>query len=228
MDEEILRKLCAKKAVEYIKNNFIVGLGAGRNIACLIELISKENLKIKVVTPSDNTRKLCFKYGIEVIEACLVDKVDVAFDGCCEVDEDFYASKGAGGVFTKEKIVGAMAKEYILLIDKSKLKKKLTFKFPVALEIVKDSLKYVCRSVSELGGEFSVRTSNNKDGYLITEDGNLLLDVKFENIDDFKKLNFDLKNITGVIETSIFTTEVTKLILAAYDGVKVISRGDVK
>ena len=228
MNEENLRKLCAEKAMEYIKNNTVIGLGAGRNIACLIELISKSvqnNLKIKVVTPSDNTKNLCIKYGIEVIPTCFVEEVDVAFDGCGEVDENFQASKGGGGVYTKEKIIGSMAKEYILLIDEQKLTKQLNCKHLVSLEVVKDSLSYVSKMVKGLGGEPATRTTNNKDGYLITDDGNFILDIKFENIKDFKELNDKLNDIIGVIGTSLFIREVTKLIVAGENGVRVISKG---
>lgn len=227
MNENDLRKLCAEKAMGYIKNNTVIGLGAGRNIACLIELISyevkKNNLKIRIVTPSDNTKKLCINYGIEILPTYLVEEVDVAFDGCGEVDENFYASKGGGGVFTKEKIIGAMAKEYILLIDEQKFSKELSCKYPISLEIVKDSLGHVSKSVKTLGGCPTVRTSNNKDGYLITDDGNFILDVKFEVISDFKQLNDKLNSIVGVIETSLFTREITKLIVAGENGVNVIS-----
>ncbi|GKX67552.1 ribose 5-phosphate isomerase A [Inconstantimicrobium mannanitabidum] len=227
MDEENLRKVCAEKAIGYIKNNTVIGLGAGRNIACLIELISKEiqhNLKIKIVTPSDNTRSLCIKYGVEVVPTCFVDEIDVAFDGCGEVDEMFYASKGGGGIFSKEKLIASMAKEYILLIDEKKLTKKLNCKCPISLEITKDSLAYVSTMVRSLGGNPVARVSYNKDGYLITDDGNLLLDIKFEDIRDLKKLNNDLNEINGVIATSIFTKEVTKIIVAGDAGVRIISR----
>ena len=225
MNEDNLRELCATKAMEYIKNNTIIGLGAGRNIACLIELISKsteDNLKIKVVTPSDNTKNLCIKNGIELIPTCFVDEIDVAFDGCGEVDEKFYASKGGGGVFTKEKIIGSMAKEYILLIDEQKLKKELSREHSVSLEVVKDSLGYVSKMARNLCGSPVVRTTNNKDGYLVTDDGNFLLDIKFENIKDFKELNDNLNDIVGVIGSSLFTREVTKLIVAGENGVRVI------
>lgn len=227
MNEEDLRKLCAKKAMEYIDDNTVIGLGAGRNIACLIELLSKaikNNLKIKVVTPSLNTKNLCIKYGIEVLPTCFVDEVDVAFDGCGEVDENFYASKGGGGVFTKEKIIGSMAKEYILLVDEQKLTKELSCKYPVTLEVIKDSLGYVSKMVKNLGGVPIVRTTNNKDGYVITDDGNFLLDVKFQNVGNFKNLSDDLNYIPGVIETSIFTKEVTKIVVAGENGVRVISK----
>lgn len=228
MNEENLRKLCAEKAMEYIKNDTVIGLGAGRNVICLIEIISesvkKNNLKIKIVTPSDNTRNICIKYGIEVLPTCLVEEVDVAFDGCGEVDENFYASKGGGGVFTKEKIIGSMAKEYILLIDEQKLKKELGLMYPISLEVIKDSLSYVSKMLRNLGGDSIVRTSNNKDGCLVTDDGNYILDVKFNVIDDFKNLDNNLNNITGVVGTSLFTREVTKLIVAGENGVRVISK----
>lgn len=228
MNEDNLRRLCAEKAMEYIKNNTVIGLGAGRNIACLIELLSKaiqkDNLKIKVVTPSDNTKNLCIKNGIEVIPTYFVEGIDVAFDGCGEVDENFYASKSGGGVHTKEKLIGSMAKEYILLLDEEKLTKELSCRYPVSLEILKDSLGYVSKMVRTLGGDPIVRITNNKDGYLITDDGNFLLDVKFENIKDFKKLNDDLNDIVGVIGTSLFMREVTKLIVAGDNGIRVLSR----
>jgi ribose 5-phosphate isomerase A len=213
--------------MKYIKNNTVIGLGAGRNITCLIELISeasKDNLKVKVITPSDSTKKLCIDYGIEVLPTFLIDTVHVAFDGCGEVDENFYASKGFGGVFTKEKIVGAMADDYILMTDEQRLTKKLSCNHPISLEVVKPSVGYVSKMIKNLGGSPVVRISNNKDGYLITDDGNLLLDVKFESVTDYKKLNDELKSITGVIETSIFTKEVTKIIVAGENGVRVISK----
>lgn len=227
MNEDNLRRLCAEKAMEYIEDNTVIGLGAGRNIACLIELLGKavqNNLKIKVVTPSLNTKNLCIKYGIEVIPTCFVEEIDVAFDGCGEVDEKFYASKSGGGVHTKEKIIGSMAKNYILLVDEQKLTKELSCQYPVSLEVIKDSLGYVSKMVKNLGGVPIVRTTNNKDGYVITDDGNFLLDVKFENVRNFKKLNDDLNDIVGVIETSIFTKEVTKIIVAGENGVRVISK----
>lgn len=228
MNEDDLRKLCAQKAMEYIKDSTVIGLGAGRNIACLIDLISEEvnknNLKIRVVTPSDNTKRLCIKHGIEVLPTYLAEEVDVAFDGCGEADKNFYASKGGGGVFTKEKIIGAIAKDYILLIDEQKFSKELSCKYPVSLEIVKDSLGHVSNSVKTLGGCPTVRTSNNKDGYLITDDGNFIVDVKFEVISDFKQLNDKLNSIVGVIGTSLFTREITKLIVAGENGVRVISK----
>ncbi|GFZ32090.1 ribose-5-phosphate isomerase [Clostridium zeae] len=228
MNEDNLRKLCAEKAMESIKNHSVIGLGAGRNIACLIDLLRKamdeNNLKVRIVTPSDSTKRICIKNGIEVLPTSFIEEVDVAFDGCGEVDENFYASKGGGGVFTKEKLIGSMAKEYILLIDEQKYKKQLSVIYPISLEVVKDSLGYVSKRVKTLGGDPLVRTTNSKDGYLVTDDGNFILDVKFNAIEDFKELNNKLNDIVGVVGTSLFTREVTKLIIAGENGIRIIQK----
>ncbi|MED4224594.1 ribose 5-phosphate isomerase A [Neobacillus cucumis] len=227
MDANELRKLCAKEAMKYIHHDFIIGLGAGRNIECLIELLDEEiknGLKVKVVTPSYDTKRRCVEKGIEVLETYFVDEVDVAFDGCGEVDKNFYASKSGGGVHTKEKLIAAMAKEYILLIDEEKYSDTLSCKYPIALEVIKDSLSYVIKNVKKIGGEPTVRRSSIKDGYTITDDGNFLIEVQFQSINDFKELNDHLNNIDGVIGTGLFTKEVTKLIIAVKNDVRVISK----
>lgn len=227
MDENELRKLCAEEAMKYINNNSIIGLGAGRNIVCLIEYLGeavKNGLKIKIVTPSYSTQKLCLEYGFEVLPLCFTENVDVAFDGCGEIDKNFYASKGGGGVHTQEKLVAVMSKEYIILADEKKLTKHLNSKYPISLEVIKDSLSYVKKITTKLGGMPVVRTSSNKEGYTVTDDGNFLLDVEFKNIVDYKKLNEDLNKIQGVVGTSLFTEEVTRIIIARENGVEVLSR----
>jgi ribose 5-phosphate isomerase A len=215
-----LKKNCAKEALKYIKNNSIIGLGGGSTISYLIDYIKEnKNLKVKVVTPSFKTKMLCIKNGLEVLHTCSVDKIDVAFDGCDEVDENFNALKSGGGIHTKEKLIANMADDYILLVDNTKFVKNLTFKYPVVLEVLEDSLKYVDRLVTELGGKPTVRTSNAKDGFIISDNGNLLVDVMFERIKDIYKLENSLKNICGVIDTSLFINVVTKVLIAGDSGV---------
>jgi ribose 5-phosphate isomerase A len=150
--------------------------------------------------------------------------VDVAFDGCDEVDEDLNALKSGGGIHTKEKLIAAMSNEYILLVDNTKLVKTLTFKHPVVLEFLEDSLKYVEKKVIELGGQPTIRSSTAKDGFTISDNGNLLMDVMFNNVQDIYDLQEKLKNIYGVIETSLFTNVVTKALVASSDGIKMISK----
>lgn len=225
MTSDDLKKNCAKEALKYIKNNTIIGLGGGSTISYLIDYIKEnEDLKVKVVTPSAKTKMLCIKNGLEVLHTCSVDKVDVAFDGCDEVDENLNALKSGGGIHTKEKLIAAMADDYILLVDNTKFVKTLTFKHPVVLEILEDSLKYVERAVTELGGKPTIRNSSAKDGFTISDNGNLLMDVMFYNVQDIYELENKLRNICGVIDTSLFTNVVTKAVVASSSGIRVISK----
>lgn len=225
MDSNDLKKACAKEAMKYIKDGMIIGLGGGRSIAYLIDYIKEDkNLKVRVVTPSMKTKLLCIENGLEVVHTCSVDKVAVAFDGCDQVDEEFNALKSGGGIHTKEKLIASMSEDYILLVDEEKFEKKLTFKAPVVLEILEDSLKYVERKVVELGGRPFVRTSDIKDGFTISDNGNLLMNVTFNEVKEIEELNKKLKNICGVIETSLFTNVITKVIISSENGIKVISK----
>jgi ribose 5-phosphate isomerase A len=225
VDDNDLKRICAKEAMKYIKNGMKLGLGGGRSIAYLVEYIKADkDLKIKIVTPSIKTKMLCIENGLEVIHMAFVKRIDVAFDGCDQVDEDLNALKSGGGIHTKEKLIASMADDYILLVDEAKVEKSLTFKSPVVLEILEDSLKYVERKVIELGGKPEVRSSDIKDGFTISDNGNLLMNVAFENINDIKKLNDKLINICGVIETSLFTNVITKAIIAGENGIRMISK----
>jgi ribose 5-phosphate isomerase A len=225
MSDNDLKKKCAKEALRYIKDDMIVGLGGGRSISYLIEFIKEEkNLKVKIVTPSTKTKMLCIENGLEVLHTSFVDKVDVAFDGCDQVDENLNALKSGGGIHTKEKLIASMSEEYILLVDEAKVEKELTFNVPVVLEIFEDSLKYVERKVLELGGNPVIRSSDIKDGFTISDNGNLLINVFFKNVDDVYKLNDRLIKICGVIETSLFTNVITKAIIASEEGIRVLSK----
>lgn len=220
-----LKKECAKEALKYIKNDTIIGLGGGSTISHLIRYIKEDkNLKVKVVTPSFKTKLLCIENGLEVLHTFSVDKVSVAFDGCDEVDENLNALKSGGGIHTKEKLIASMSEDYILLVDKAKFSKTLTFKHPVVLEVLPDALKYVEGKVKELGGIPTLRTSSSKDGGTITESGNLLIDAAFSDVKDIEKLEQDLNDITGVFDISLFTKVVTKVLITDEEGTRVVSK----
>lgn len=225
MSGDDLKKQCAKEALKYIKTDTIIGLGGGSTISYLIGYI-KENkdLKVKVVTPSFKTKLLCIENGLEVLHTFSVDKVSVAFDGCDEVDENLNALKSGGGIHTREKLIASMSEDYILLVDKAKFSKTLTFKHPVVLEVIPDSLKYVEKKIKELGGIPTLRSSSAKDGGTITESGNFLIDAVFKDVKDIQKLEDDLNDITGVVDISLFTKVVTKVLITDEEGTRVISK----
>lgn len=224
MSEYNLKKICAKEALKQIKPKSIIGLGGGSTIAYLIEYIKEANLDIKVVTPSFKTKSLCVESGLEVLNTSLIDEIDIAFDGCDEVDEKFNAIKSGGGIHTKEKLIASMSKDYVLLVDDSKYVNHLTNRYPIVLEIIEDSLSYVQKKVKRLGGDPKIRSSKAKDGYTITDGGNLLIDVWFESIDDIYLLEKNLKDICGVIDTSLFINVVTKILITGKDETRIVSR----
>ncbi|QWU14520.1 ribose-5-phosphate isomerase [Paenibacillus sophorae] len=219
-----IKKVCAREALKLIKTGTIIGLGGGSTISYLIQYIKEDaNLEVKVVTPSVKTRLLCIQNGLEVLYTSAVEQISVAFDGCDEVDESLNALKSGGGIHTKEKLIASMAEDYILLVDDTKFVSRLTFKHPVVLEILEDSLAYVQHKVAELGGKPSIRTSAAKDGFTVTENGNLLLDVHFEQVDDIAKLESELQQIRGVVDTSLFVNVATKALIAGESGVRLVS-----
>ncbi len=219
-----LKRRCAREALKMIEDGMVVGLGGGSTISYLVEYIKAANLKVKVVTPSVNTKLYCLNNGLEVLHTMATAKVDIAFDGCDEVDNDLNALKSGGGIHTLEKLVAAMAEKYVLLVDESKVADQLAFKHPVVLEVLQDALSYVDVQVKALGGKPAIRKSTAKDGFTITENGNLLIDVEFDTVEEIARLEKQLEGICGVIETSLFVDVATMAIVVGDHGIRKITK----
>jgi ribose 5-phosphate isomerase A len=224
-DSNTMKQTCAREALKIIPNHSVIGLGGGSTIGYLIDFLKRAgDFDVKVVTPSAATKRLCCKSGLRVVPTEMVNHVDIAFDGCDQVDEQLRALKSRGGIHTREKLIASMADDYILLVDESKVVKKLTFDLPVVLELLQDAAAYVKTKVSELGGKPVLRQSDAKDGFTISDNGHLLMDVFFSAVDDIEELNAHLKAISGVMDTSLFTGVVTKVLIANRDGMRWMKR----
>lgn len=220
-----MRRECAEAAYKMIRNGMTIGLGGGRTIQYLIEFINMGNLEnIKVVTPSMATALSCKSHGITVVPTWLTSSVDIAFDGCDQVDESLNALKSGGAIHTQERIVAAMAKEYVLLVDSSKLVQKLTFDYPVAVEVIPEAFSYVQSRLEAMGAQVAWRTASNKDGTIMTDQGNPVMDAAFNTVDDIAKLNDEISAIPGVVDTSLFVGLATKAIVAGPEGTRIIDR----
>ena len=123
-----MKRLCAKAALDLVPDHGIIGLGGGETISYLAEDIKEAGKDVKVVTPSDHTAQVCRKLGLEIIDTKEVKEIEIAFDGCDQVDSDLNAYKSGGGIHTLEKIIAKMAKEYVLLVDETKVTDKLNNK----------------------------------------------------------------------------------------------------
>ena len=212
-----MKKTCAKYASKLIHDGMVVGLGGGSTIQYLIDYVKDKD--IQVVTPSVKTALKAQKEGLPVLNTQFVDHIDIAFDGCDEVDSNLNALKSGGGIHTQEKTIASMADEYIVLVDEIKFHKTLAFKAPVVVEVLPRAYSIVKKKLEQLNGNVVERTSNNKDGIMISDEGNLLLDVYFNEVQDIGLLNQTLLMMPGVVDTSLFVDTITGIIMVNEKGV---------
>lgn len=217
-----MKKRCALEALKYIKDGMTVGLGGGSTISYLIQYIEEKKLNVKVVTPSYQTAALCLQHHLNIIPTWSVSCVDIAFDGCDEVDLKLNALKSGGAIHTKEKIIAAMAKDYVLLVDETKVFETLPFHHSVTIEIIPESMTYVKEQLNRLGAHVTMRTGSAKDGYTISDHGNFIMEAKFEKIEDIQKLNHDFTQIVGIVDTSLFVGQAAFALSADEKQVRVI------
>jgi len=218
VSNEDLKLKVAKEAVKLVKDGMVIGLGTGSTAALFIrELgnrIREEELTVFGIPTSFEAKMLAMQYEIPLVTLDEYD-VDIAFDGADEVEETtLFLIKGGGGCHTQEKIV--------VLVDESKLVKKLGEKFPIPVEVIPSAYRVVIRALSEMGGEAVIRLGDRKRGPVITDNGNMIIDV-FMNIDDAIELEKEINNIPGVVENGIFT-KVDKVLVGTKKGVKTLKK----
>jgi ribose 5-phosphate isomerase A len=203
-----LKKAVGVAAAGLIHDGMVCGLGTGSTVAFLLaELgrrVKEENLKITGVPTSFQSRLLCKEYGIPLLEIQDCSELDLAIDGADEVDPAFNVIKGGGAAHTREKIVAVMAKKFVVIVDESKMVDRLGQSFPVPVEVVPSALKYVTAVLTKLGGEPQLRLGIRKDGPVITDNGQFVVDVKFEAGTDLKEADRILHQTPGVVETGLF------------------------
>lgn len=200
------KKKVAEKIAEKVKNNQVIGFGSGSTsylaTIAIADKIKKENLHIIAIPTSFEIKMLCAY--LEITTASLSEKQpDWSFDGADEVDKNNWLIKGKGGAMFKEKLNIVNSPITYILIDSTKRVSELGEKNKVPVEIYPEAINYVKQELIKLGAEEIVlRQAINKAGPVITENGNLILDVKFKAITE--KLEKDIKSIPGVIENGLF------------------------
>ncbi len=219
-----MKQKCAKKAMELIHDGMVIGLGGGSTVALLIQEIHKSGRSIQAVTPSHDTLSLCIRHQIPVLPLEMTDTIDIAFDGCDELDADLNALKSCGGIHTREKIAACMAKEYVLLADVEKWKKQLTFTYPVTVEVIRAAVRYVTKRLEQMGAHVKELRADRKTGILVSDDGNYLLEAGFLHVQDAGKLAAELDGIPGVVGHSLFYQIATMAMIAKEDGPQIVVR----
>ena len=196
----------AKKLVDRVKDGDVIGVGSGSSsfvaLRAIATKVEQENLHITAIPTSYEVKLLCENLGIPTT-SLMVKKPDWAFDGADEVTSNNWLVKGRGGAMYKEKLNIACSPITYILVDHSKMVEHICDKFPIPIEVTPDAIQLVRQALFEMKAEsVTLRLAKGKDGPVVTESGNVILDVVFHNVDEtFEK---KLKSIVGVIETGLF------------------------
>lgn len=196
----------ADKIAAMVKDGDVIGVGSGSTsymaLLAIAKRIKEEKLNIKAIPTSIEIGMVCTKLGIP-LNSIFESRPDWLFDGADEVDPNHNLIKGRGGAMFKEKLLISTSPVNYIIIDDSKLVDKLGTNFPVPIEVFPLALLHVEKELEKIGVEsLSLRPAKGKDGPVITENGNLIVDARFYEIDD--DLEFKIKSITGVIESGLF------------------------
>lgn len=196
----------AKKLAQRVQDGDTIGVGSGSTSYVATKEIARrvreENLHITAIPTSYEIKTLCSDLGIPT--TTLSEKrPDWSYDGADEVSKENWLVKGRGGAMFQEKLNIASSKVTFILVDDSKFVEHICDKFPIPIEIHKESINYVRETLIHMGAEsVTLRLAKGKDGPVITESGNIILDAVFHNVDE--TLETRLKQIVGVIETGLF------------------------
>ncbi len=217
MTQDEMKKLAAQKALEFVKPDTIVGVGTGSTVNHFIDALAgiKDKIQGAVSSSEASTEKLK-AHGIEVFELNNVDGLDVYVDGADEINPDMQMIKGGGAALTREKIVAAVAKTFVCIADSSKQVDVLG-EFPLPVEVIPMARSYVAREIVKLGGDPVYRQG------VVTDNGNVILDVHNLAIHDALKLERELNQLVGVVTNGLFAHRPADiLILGTEQGAKVI------
>lgn len=207
---KLMKQKVGEAAAARVTSGSIVGLGTGSTTALAIQAIgdrlkSGELKDIKGVPTSFQARVLAKENNIPLVSLDEIDHMDVAIDGADEVDPNKNLIKGGGAAHTQEKIVDTLANQFIVVVDSGKLVDKLGTTFLLPVEVLPMAVTPVMRAIEKLGGQPTIRMGVKKAGPVVSDNGNLIVDVKFEGgIDNPVELEKTLNNLPGVLENGIF------------------------
>ncbi|HTQ99176.1 MAG TPA: ribose-5-phosphate isomerase RpiA [Candidatus Acidoferrum sp.] len=221
MSQDAQKRAVAKAAFEHVKkllrSDSVIGVGTGSTANFFIDELAAIKYDINAtVASSEGSAKRLRAHGINVVDLNTVSVVDVYVDGADEANEYLQLIKGGGAALTREKIVAAVAREFVCIADASKLVPVLG-KFPLPVEVIPMARSHVARQIVKLGGDPAYREG------VVTDNGNIILDVHNLSIVDPRKLETELNMITGVVTNGLFALRPADVLLLGSDsGVKTL------
>ena len=227
-DRDSMKKAVAREALNFVEDDMVIGLGTGSTTAYFIDylgkLIAEEGLEVYGVPTSYQARLLAIKSGVPLASLDEFDGVDLAVDGADEVDPELNLIKGRGAALTMEKCIEYRAGTFVVLVDESKLVGRLGEKMPVPVEVIPTVWRVVAEELEVFNAEAELRMAEKKDGPVVTDNGNFIVDARFSRIDDPLDLEIELNTIPGVVENGIFADMADVVLVGTEGGVRKLER----
>ena len=204
------KQAAAQAALKHLPKGGILGVGTGSTVNFLIDLLPELQLEAAVAS-SEATAQRLKKLGIEVVDMNSVGGLDAYVDGADEIDRHMHMIKGGGAALTREKIVASIAKKFVCIVDDSKWVEQLGRDFALPVEVIPMARSAVARKIVTLGGDPVYREG------VVTDNGNVILDVYNLNILNAIELEKTLNSIPGVVTNGIFALNAASIAIEAID-----------
>jgi ribose 5-phosphate isomerase A len=224
--QDRMKQAVAEAAVEQIRDGMVVGLGSGSTAALMIQglgaKLQRGELKdIVGVTTSFQGEVLAAELGIPLKSLNAIERIDLAIDGADEVDPGFQLIKGGGACHVQEKLVARRAERFVVVVDATKLVDTLNLGFLLPVEVLPGAWRQVQAQLEQMGGDAQLRMAVRKAGPVVTDQGNLVLDVKFAGgISNPVALEKEINNLPGVLENGLFVNLTDQVLVGEInDGV---------
>ena len=218
MDQNELKRLVGKAALEYVKDGEVLGVGTGSTVDCFIDALAQSGIRPSACVSSSvrSTKKLT-ELGFTVIDLSEVEEIGVYVDGADEINEAFEMIKGGGGALTREKIVASVAKRFVCIADESKRVKTLG-KFPLPVEVIPMAVRSVAAVLRRMGADPVERD-------FTTDNGCRILDCRGFMIDNPKAVEQAINAVPGVVTMGLFDARgADVLLLGTSGGVKTFEK----
>ena len=227
--QDRMKQAVAEAAVEQIRDGMVLGLGSGSTAALMIQALGAklqrgELRDIVGVTTSFQGEVLAAELGIPLRSLNAIERIDLAIDGADEVDPSFQLIKGGGACHVQEKLVARRADRFVVVVDATKLVERLNLGFLLPVEVLPGAWRQVQAQLGAMGGEASLRMAVRKAGPVVTDQGNLVLDVTFAGgISQPAQLEKEINNLPGVLENGLFVNLTDQVLVGEIvDGVAAV------
>lgn len=219
MNQDELKAAAAREAVRHVVEDAVIGVGTGSTVNFFIDALAEGKRRVRGAVPSsERTAERLRGHGIAIVDMNEIDELPVYIDGADEVDGGFAMIKGGGGALTREKIVAAVSRKFVCIVDASKLVPVLG-RFPLPVEVIPMARRHVAAELTRLGG-----APRWREGF-VTDNGNLILDVSGLSITDPAAFEARINNIVGVVTNGLFARRgADTVIVASAGGIRTLTR----